>query len=130
MTTLTEALVPRNASGSGLPPIDAFGDGGFRIAGVRKDGATLIVDGAARAWTRTSDQLQLADLQVFLNASTRPDMLILGVGERLEHPPASIRKAFREAGVGLEVMDTATACRTYNLLAGEGRNVAAALLAV
>lgn len=128
--TPTEALVPRNASGSGLPPIDAFGDGGFRIAGVRKDGATLIVDGAARAWTRTSDRLELADLQVFLNASTRPDMLILGVGERLEHPSASIRKAFREAGVGLEVMDTATACRTYNLLAGEGRNVAAALLAV
>lgn len=130
MKTARGALLPRNASGSGLPPIDAFGDGGFRIAGVRKDGATLIVDGAARAWSRTGDTLELADLQVFLNASTRPDMLILGVGERLVHPPASIRQAFRDAGVGLEVMDTATACRTYNLLAGEGRNVAAALLPV
>ena len=57
-------------------------------------------------------------------------MVILGVGERLIHPPAAVRQAFRDAGIGLEVMDTATACRTYNLLAGEGRNVAAALISV
>ncbi len=85
-----------------MPPIDAFGDGGFRIAGVRKDGATLIVDGAARAWSRTGDTLELADLQVFLNASTRPDMLILGVGERLVHPPRqysqSVSRRWRRAG--------------------------------
>lgn len=130
MKTPRGALLPRNASGSALPPIDAFGDGGFRIAGVRKEGATLIVDGAARGWKRSGDALELPDLAIFLDAATRPDMLILGVGERLVHPPASIRKAFREAGVGLEVMDTATACRTYNLLAGEGRNIAAALLPV
>lgn len=128
--TLKGALLPRNASGTGLPPIDAFGDGGFRIAGVRREGATLIVDGAARAWIRQADQLSVEDLATFIERSDRPDMVILGVGERLVHPPAEVRQAFRSAGIGLEVMDTATACRTYNLLAGEGRNIAAALVAV
>ena len=122
--------MPRNATGSSLPPIDAFGDGGFRIAGVRKEGATLIVDGAARPWSLKGEGVEVEDLKIFLDRPDRPDMLILGVGERLVHPPASIRQAFRDAGIGLEVMDTATACRTYNLLAGEGRNIAAALLPV
>lgn len=127
---LKGARLPRNASGTGLPPIDAFGDGGFRIAGVRREGATLIVDGAARAWTRQTDHLSVEDLATFIERPDRPDMVILGVGERLMHPPADVRQAFRSAGIGLEVMDTATACRTYNLLAGEGRNIAAALLPV
>ena len=122
--------MPRSASGTGLPPIDAFGDGGFRIAGVRKEGATPIVDGAARPWTRQGETLTLEDLRIFIDRPDRPDMVILGVGERLIHPPAAVRQAFRDAGIGLEVMDTATACRTYNLLAGEGRNVAAALISV
>ncbi len=128
--TTKAMLLPRNATGSSLPPIDAFGDGGFRIAGVRKEGPTLIVDGAARPWSLKGEALDLGDLKLFIDRPDRPDMLVLGMGERLIHPPASIRQAFRQAGIGLEVMDTATACRTYNLLAGEGRNIAAALLPV
>lgn len=124
------ALLPRNASGTDLPPIDAFGDGGFRIAGVRREGATVIVDGAARAWARQGEELSVTDLRLFIDRPDRPDMVILGVGDRLVHPPATVRQAFRQAGIGLEVMDTATACRTYNLLAGEGRNIAAALMPV
>ena len=112
------------------PPIDAFGDGSFRIAGIRKDGDTLIAANAARAWFRASESLSVADFAAFLEGSDKPDMVLLGTGERLAHPPADIRKAFREARVGLEVLDTATACRTYNLLAGEGRKVGAALIAV
>ena len=113
-----------------VPPIDAFGDGGFRIAGVRKEGATVILDGAARAWSADLSTLSEADFAAFLDRSDRPDMVVLGMGARLRHPPANVRQAFREAGVGLEVLDTATACRTYNLLAGEARRVAAALFPV
>jgi len=123
--------MPREApSGVQAPPIDAFGDGGFRIAGVRKEGDTLIAANAARAWTRSGGTLAAADFVVFLEGPERPDMVLLGTGARLTHPPAEVRKAFRDAGVGLEVVDTATACRTYNLLAGEGRRVGAALIAV
>lgn len=113
-----------------VPPIDAFGEGGFRIAGARKDGSQLIVDGAARAWTADPSALTPEDFKVFLDRADKPDMVVLGVGATLKHPPAEVRKAFREAGVGLEVLDTATACRTYNLLAGEARRVCAALVAV
>jgi uncharacterized protein len=123
--------MPREAqTGVQAPPIDAFGDGGFRIAGVRKEGDTLITANAARAWTRTGETLSADDFAVFLTGAERPDMVLLGMGARLTHPPAAVRKAFREAGVGLEVVDTATACRTYNLLAGEGRRVGAALIAI
>ncbi|MGX6647387.1 Mth938-like domain-containing protein [Maricaulaceae bacterium MS644] len=113
-----------------VPPIDAFGEGGFRIAGARKDGSQLIVDGAARPWAADPAALTPGDFAVFLNRADKPDMVVLGVGGALKHPPAEVRKAFREAGVGLEVLDTATACRTYNLLAGEARRVCAALIAV
>lgn len=123
--------MPREAqTGVQAPPIDAFGDGGFRIAGVRKEGDTLIVANAARAWTRAEETLSADDFAVFLGGPERPDMVLLGTGARLTHPAAEVRKAFREAGVGLEVVDTATACRTYNLLAGEGRKVGAALIAI
>jgi len=111
-------------------PIDAFGDGGFRIAGVRHDGAILIL-GGVRAWPVSgADALTAADFAPILDRADRPDMAILGTGARLRHPPAEVRRAFREAGVGLEVLNTASACRTWNLLAGEARRVFAALLPV
>jgi uncharacterized protein len=113
-----------------VPPIDAFGEGGFRIAGARKDGSQLIVDGAARPWAADPSALTPGDFAVFLDRADKPDMVVLGVGGTLKHPPTEVRRAFREAGVGLEVLDTATACRTYNLLAGEARRVCAALIAV
>lgn len=113
-------------------PIDAFGDGGFRIAGTRHEGHVLIVDGLVRPWPVSGDPpiLTVGDFRAFTALSETPDMVVLGVGERLIHPAGDVRKAFREAGIGLEVLDTATACRTYNLLAGEARRVCAALIAV
>lgn len=122
--------MPREAR---APAIDAYGDGGFRIGGVRKDGATLILDGAARAWSGAPFDASALTPEHFadlIGAQARPDMVVLGVGERLIHPPAAVRQAFRDAGIGLEVMDTGSACRAYNLLAGEARRVYAALLPV
>lgn len=122
----------RESPAYAVPPIDGFGEGGFRIAGARRDGHVQILDGTTRDWAIDGDARALtpADFKAFLSREDKPDMVVLGVGERLLHPPAEVRKAFREAGVGLEVLDTATACRTYNLLAGEARRVCAALIAV
>lgn len=119
------------ASPSALP-IDAYGDGGFRINDTRYDGAVLILAGQVKPWPVAGDAKALTgeDFAPLLTRSDRPDMVVLGLGARLIHPSGAVRKAFREAGIGLEVLDTATACRTYNLLAGEGRKVAAALFAV
>lgn len=59
-----------------------------------------------------------------------PEVLIIGTGETLRFPPFELTAALAEAGVGVEVMDTAAACRTYNILVGEERRVVAALLMI
>ena len=115
-----------------VPPIDGFGEGGFRVAGARREGHVLIIDGTTKAWPVDGDPraLTASDFSAFLARADTPDMVVLGLGRTLVHPAAEVRQAFREAGVGLEALDTATACRTYNLLAGEARRVCAALIAV
>ena len=56
------------------------------------------------------------------------EVLLLGTGRTMTFPPAESCRHLMEAGIGVEVMDTPAACRTYNLLAGDGRRVAAALI--
>lgn len=56
------------------------------------------------------------------------EILILGSGERIIFPEASLLASFMRKGIGVEVMDSRAACRTYNLLSGEGRKVAAAII--
>lgn len=61
-------------------------------------------------------------------AATRPELVIFGSGSRLRFPPPAFLRSLMAARIGLETMDTLAACRTYNILAGEGRNVVTALL--
>ncbi len=63
-------------------------------------------------------------------AKLEPELVILGTGRRLHFPPHALTTALMQVSIGLEVMDTAAACRTYNILMGEGRRVAAALLII
>jgi uncharacterized protein len=59
-----------------------------------------------------------------------PEIMLIGTGTTLRFPPMEIRRVFAEAQIGLEIMDTAAACRTYNIITAEGRRVAAALLMI
>lgn len=63
-------------------------------------------------------------------AALAPEIVILGTGKQLRFPPAKITRSLIQANIGLEVMDTGAACRTYNILMAEGRRVAAALLMI
>ena len=56
--------------------------------------------------------------------------MLLGTGSRLHFPPAAVLMPLIAAQIGYEVMDTGAACRTFNVLAGEGRRVVAALLLI
>ena len=56
------------------------------------------------------------------------EIVLIGTGKKLRFPPSEALKPLRDARIGFEVMDTAAACRTYNVLLGEGRQVAALLL--
>ena len=57
-----------------------------------------------------------------------PEVVLLGTGERQRMPQAALYAAFAARGIGLEVMDNRAACRTYNVLLGEMRDVAVALM--
>ncbi len=61
-------------------------------------------------------------------ADMKPELVIFGSGTRLRFPPPAFLRSLMEQRIGLETMDTLAACRTYNILAGEGRHVVAALL--
>jgi uncharacterized protein len=58
----------------------------------------------------------------------RPELVIVGTGSRLRFPSPALWQSLMEAGVGFEAMDTGAACRTFNVLASEGRAVLAALI--
>jgi uncharacterized protein len=68
-------------------------------------------------------------LQDFAGLLTlEPEVVLLGTGSRQQMPPPALYAAFASRGIGLEVMDNRAACRTYNLLLGEYRDVAVALM--
>ncbi|MEO1039260.1 MAG: Mth938-like domain-containing protein [Pseudomonadota bacterium] len=113
------------------PGIDAFGDGGFRVAGQRHEGSILIAGASILVWPVTDPKAVTPEaFAAFLQAEEKPDLVIFGAGARLVLPPAPVRDAFLKANIGIETMDTPTACRSYNLLAGEARRAWAALIAV
>jgi uncharacterized protein len=114
------------------PTIDAYGEGGFRLAGARHEGSVLILNDEPRTWAvRDFGQLTLADLQPVLDAGAADvEFVLLGTGPKNALPPREIRDGLRAAGIGLEFMDTPAAAKLYNLLTSEGRRLAAALIAV
>jgi uncharacterized protein len=114
------------------PSIDAYGDGGFRLAGERHEGSVLIVRDEPRSWgVGAIADLKLADLEPVLAAgAAEVEFVLLGTGARNALPPREVREGLRAAGIGLEFMDTPAAARLYNLLTSEGRRLAAALIAV
>jgi len=76
--------------------------------------------------TATPKNLGESDMQKLLALET--EIILLGTGKHLRFPPGALLRPFAPAGIGLEIMDIQAACRTYNILAAEGRKVAAALL--
>lgn len=114
------------------PAIDAYGEGGFRLDGVRHEGSLLIVADEARTWTVSSlAELTPESLGPVLEAGrSEVELVVLGVGARNALPPRAVREALQRAGIGLEFMDTPGAAKLYNLLTAEGRRVAAALIAI
>lgn len=115
----------------GRAPIDAYGNGGFRFADMSHRGSILCAaSGIYAIEGATPDELALVALE---RLRTEPELqlvLLLGTGRAQVFPSPATRKAFADANIGLESMDTGAAARTYNVLLAERRPVAAALMAV
>lgn len=117
------------------PMIDAYGDGGFRFDGERYEGSQLIINGAIAPWDLGAAQadaraLSAPAFDAIFAADPQPELILFGCGARMVHPPEPLLARCRETAIGLEVMDTSAACRVYATLVGEGRHIAAALIAV
>lgn len=86
----------------------------------------LTIDEIIRDWQPPAvEDLSARDFEAIL--ALEPEVILLGTGTRQRFPPAQTTTSILRRGVGIEVMDTPAACRTYNVLAGEYRRVAAAL---
>ena len=114
----------------GRQTIDAYGNGGFRIAGQRWTGSVIVFPHRTLAWSAASFEDVDPDRLDPVVQEGGVQVLLLGCGRRAQFPDKYLREKLREQGVVVEPMDTGAAARTFNVLLAEERAVAAALLAV
>ncbi len=123
-------ITPAASTGANL--IRGYGNGGFRIgAEPHHEGSFIVFADHLLPWQVPSmEAICPDDLGPVIDAAADLEILIFGCGKTFSTPPRSLRDGLREHGIVLEWMDTGAACRTFNLLLSEGRQVAAALVAV
>jgi len=115
------------ARAEGRNLFSGYGPGYVAINGVRYERSLIVLADRILEWDVSGfDGLDAGALAAL--AGLPLEILILGTGAVLRFPDASYTKILRAAGIGLEVMDTRAACRTYNILLSEDRRVGAALL--
>lgn len=114
-------------NGTGSYRITAYSPGRITINEEVIESAVILSANGFRPWQVESIDTLTASLMM-LALEDRPDILLLGTGQIQQFPSPAIMKPIAAAGTGLEVMDTAAACRTYNVLMSEDRHVVAALL--
>jgi uncharacterized protein len=103
-------------------PIEGYGPGFFRVGTHVLRGACLITPWDAGPWGG------LEDAATVLALAGKIDVLLLGMGPQIAPVPKEFRAALEAQGIGVEPMNSPAACRSYNVLLGEGRRIAAALL--
>jgi uncharacterized protein len=116
----------------GAHNIEAYGQGGFRFGGMSHRGSILALPSGVHAWGAvTPADITLEALAlVFAEEKGLIEHLLVGTGAALVPLDKNVRQALRAAGIKAEPMATGAAARTYSILLGEDRRVAAALLAV
>lgn len=109
---------------SDAKPVEGYGPGFFRIAGKVHHGPVVIGPQGVQDWAGYEDVAALTALVDTV------DVLFIGTGGEIAHLPNDVRLTLEEAGLGVDVMASPAACRTYNVLLSEGRRIALALLPV
>lgn len=115
-------------SPDGRNSFSGYGPGYVEVNRTRYS-ASLVVSGdrIVADWPATS-VASLGPDHLAAIVALSPEIVLIGTGAKFEFPEASILGPLYKAGIGVEVMDTAAACRTYNILLAEGRSVVAALI--
>jgi len=113
---------------AGLNTITGHGPGFVQVNQNRIETALIVMPGnLISPWlVKDISAMTFADFAPLIEL--KPELIVFGSGSRFRFPDARIMAAFSHARIGFEAMDTPAACRTYNVLMGEGRGVAAALI--
>ena len=115
----------------GRAPIDGYGAGGFSFAQMSHRGSILALPSGIHAWGAADAKALTPDDFVRVIAERGEiDLLLIGMGREMARPTRAVREALEAAGLMIDPMATGHAVATYNLLLGEKRRVAAALIAV
>ena len=110
-----------------LHTFTGYGEGYVMVNGQRHEASLLVLPERLEPWPVTGFDA-LAEAHFARIAELRPEVVLLGTGSRLRFPHPRLLAPLARARIGVEVMDLQAACRTYNILMAEERNVAAALL--
>ena len=104
-----------------------YGNGALSVNEIEHQNSLLIFPDLLQEWPVTNAvDLQIEDFKIFIDR--RPDIIILGTGATQQFPSTDLRRELAIQQIQLDVMDTAAACRTYNLLVSEDRNIGAAVI--
>jgi uncharacterized protein len=127
----TSGTEMREAHFPGRAPIDAYGNGGFRFAGMSHAGSLICLPSGIYAWNVTAvDDLTSSAFDKVVEEHQQIEILLIGTGNVLVPISPQLRTLFSKHAMSADSMSTGAAVRTLNVLLSEGRAVAAALLAV
>lgn len=111
--------------------VEAYGDGGFRLMERRVEGSVFVVGTGFFPFVPTElSEIDTSHIDEVITRHGVPEILLIGTGEEMCLLPKALRLHLDSRDIGYDVMSTGAAARTYNVLAIEGRRVAAILLQV
>ena len=110
------------------PIVQGFSGRGFSVDGVVYEGVLLTPESAAHWAPPAVAELEVAHLETLLALDPAPEFLILGTGAGTAFPPRALLRGLEARGIGVEVMDSRAAARTWGMLRGEQRWIAAAIM--
>lgn len=107
-----------------VQPVDGYGSSFIRVGGMAHPAPILLTPTGVRSWEGLEDSAPLLTMQGLV------DVILFGMGPEIALLPSDLLLAIEARGLGAEVMSSPQACRTYNVLVGEGRRVALAILTI
>jgi uncharacterized protein len=122
-------IVVRSAHYPGRAPVDSYGNGGFRFAGMSHRGSLIFLPSGIYGWD-PGERIDRETLTRVLDEADGIEVLLIGTGPEMMPLDPDLGAALHERAIVAETMSTGAAVRTFNVLLAEDRAVAAALLAV
>ena len=111
--------------------VQSYGSGRFKVSRIEYQGSIIVLPGRTLSWDiAIHDDINIGSLAAVLEEEPRIEILLIGCGQMMQLLPRELTDTCRQKGLAVDAMDTGAACRTYNILAAEGRRVAAGLVAL